>query len=84
MDLSYSREDEAFRAEVRTWLEEHLTGEFAELRGKGYDIGPEHTLKNVVLMTRSPDGTRTPLVVGVPGDREVLTEEERATGRTVR
>ena len=27
--------DEAFRAEVRAWLSEHLTGEFAELRGCG-------------------------------------------------
>ena len=29
------------------------------------------TLKNVVLMVTAPDGTRAPLVVGVPGDREV-------------
>jgi prolyl-tRNA synthetase len=29
------------------------------------------TLKNVVVMLRHTDGTRTPLVVGVPGDREV-------------
>ena len=29
------------------------------------------TLKNVVLMVTDPDGTRAPLVVGVPGDREV-------------
>ncbi len=29
------------------------------------------TLKNVVLMTQDPDGTETPLVVGIPGDREV-------------
>ncbi|RZS86960.1 prolyl-tRNA synthetase [Motilibacter rhizosphaerae] len=29
------------------------------------------TLKNVVVMLVAPDGTRTPLVVGVPGDREV-------------
>lgn len=29
------------------------------------------TLKNVVLMLTHPDGTREPLVVGVPGDREV-------------
>ncbi len=41
MDLSYSPEDEAFRAEVRSWLEEHLSGEFAELRGKG-GPGREH------------------------------------------
>ena len=35
MDLGYSDEDEAFRAEIRGWLEEHLTGEFAELKGLG-------------------------------------------------
>ncbi|AYY12772.1 proline--tRNA ligase [Actinobacteria bacterium YIM 96077] len=29
------------------------------------------TLKNVLVMVRQPDGTREPLAVGVPGDREV-------------
>ena len=29
------------------------------------------TLKNVVLMVTQPDGTRAPLVLGLPGDREV-------------
>jgi prolyl-tRNA synthetase len=29
------------------------------------------TLKNVVLMVTEPDGARSPLVIGVPGDREV-------------
>jgi prolyl-tRNA synthetase len=29
------------------------------------------TLKNVVVMIRELDGTRAPLVIGVPGDREV-------------
>ena len=41
MDLSYSDEDEAFRAEIRGWLEEHLTGEFAALKGLG-GPGKEH------------------------------------------
>ncbi len=41
MDLSYSPEDEAFRAEVRAWLEEALSGEFAGLRGRG-GPGREH------------------------------------------
>ncbi|HEX5088137.1 MAG TPA: acyl-CoA dehydrogenase family protein [Nocardioides sp.] len=40
MDLSYS-EDEAFRAEVRGWLEDHLSGEFAGLKGLG-GPGREH------------------------------------------
>ena len=35
MDLSPSADDEAFRAEVRGWLEEHLSGEFAALKGLG-------------------------------------------------
>ena len=29
------------------------------------------TLKNVVVMLRRPDGTREPLVIGLPGDREI-------------
>jgi alkylation response protein AidB-like acyl-CoA dehydrogenase len=35
MDLSYSAEDEAFRAEIRSWLEANLTGRFAALKGRG-------------------------------------------------
>ncbi len=35
MDLRFSKEEEAFRAEVRAWLEEQLAGEFRELRGRG-------------------------------------------------
>ncbi|MDN5896641.1 MAG: acyl-CoA dehydrogenase family protein [Nocardioides sp.] len=35
MDLSYSAADEAFRAEVRGWLEENLSGDFAAVRGRG-------------------------------------------------
>ena len=41
MDLTYSAADQAFRAEVRTWLEEHLRGEFAGLRGLG-GAGRDH------------------------------------------
>ncbi len=35
MDLRFTEEDEAFRGEVAQWLADHLTGEFAELRGRG-------------------------------------------------
>jgi len=35
MDLSFSAEDEAFRDEIRTWLNEHLVGDFAALKGRG-------------------------------------------------
>lgn len=36
------------------------------------------TLKNVVVMLRSPDGTTEPLAVGLPGDREVDTRRLEA------
>ena len=41
MDLRFSAEDDAFRAEVHDWLEAHLVGEFAEGRGLG-GPGREH------------------------------------------
>lgn len=34
-------------------------------------VAPSETLKNVVVTLRWPDGSHEPLVVGVPGDREV-------------
>src|SRR3954470_1921813 len=41
------------------------------LQSKGYDVDAARTLKNVVVKLRNPDGTTEPLIVGVPGDREV-------------
>ena len=35
------------------------------------DVEPAQTLKNVVVTLRHPDGRTEPLVVGVPGDREI-------------
>ncbi|MCO4743761.1 MAG: acyl-CoA dehydrogenase family protein [Proteobacteria bacterium] len=35
MNLAFSESDEAFRDEVRTWLNEHLVGEFAACKGRG-------------------------------------------------
>ncbi|WP_026211649.1 proline--tRNA ligase [Longispora albida] len=37
----------------------------------GRDITAAQTLKNVVFFVREPDGTGAPLIVGVPGDRDV-------------
>jgi alkylation response protein AidB-like acyl-CoA dehydrogenase len=41
MNLRFGEKDEAFRAEVRGWLEEHLAGQFAVLAGRG-GPGDEH------------------------------------------
>jgi alkylation response protein AidB-like acyl-CoA dehydrogenase len=35
MDLRFTPEDERFREEVRDWLETELSGDFAEVRGRG-------------------------------------------------
>ena len=37
----------------------------------GHPVDASGTLKNVVVLLRYPDGRTEPLVVGVPGDREV-------------
>ena len=47
---------------------ETLVRALAEL---GHDVPACGTLKNVVVKLRQPDGARSVLVVGVPGDREV-------------
>jgi acyl-CoA dehydrogenase len=43
VDLGFSKEDEAFRAEIRDWMESNLTGRFARLRNRG-GPGDEHSL----------------------------------------
>ena len=42
-----------------------------DLRRADREWKPADTLKNVVVMLKQPDGSREPLVVGIPGDREV-------------
>lgn len=37
------------------------------------------TLKNVIVVLRHPDGTREPLAIGIPGDREV--DQKRLEGQ---
>jgi prolyl-tRNA synthetase len=41
------------------------------LQSKGYDITAAQTLKNVVVKLRYPDGVIEPIVIGLPGDREI-------------
>jgi alkylation response protein AidB-like acyl-CoA dehydrogenase len=48
VDLPYTAADEAFRAEIRAWLHDHLTGEFAEAKGLG-GPGREHEAFDVRL-----------------------------------
>ena len=43
MDLRFSPQDEAFRHEAAAWLDHHLSGEFAGVRGRG-GPGDEHAL----------------------------------------
>ena len=43
MNTRFSEEDEAFRREIAAWLADNLTGEFAELRGRG-GPGDDHAL----------------------------------------
>jgi alkylation response protein AidB-like acyl-CoA dehydrogenase len=43
MDLHFSEADEAFRKDIAQWLAENLTGEFAQLCGRG-GPGDEHAL----------------------------------------
>jgi alkylation response protein AidB-like acyl-CoA dehydrogenase len=35
VDIGFTEEEEAFAAQIRGWLEDNLTGEFAHLKGKG-------------------------------------------------
>ena len=48
MEVSRTPAEEAFADEVRTWLEEHLVGEFADLRGRG-GVGQEDVEAEVLL-----------------------------------
>ncbi len=43
MDARFTEEDERFRGEIASWLEEHLRGDFEVVRGRG-GPGDEHAL----------------------------------------
>jgi prolyl-tRNA synthetase len=57
-------------------LVDHLNEAFPR-RDRPWDAGD--TLKNVVVVLRHPDGTREPVAIGLPGDREV--DEKRLGGQ---
>ena len=65
MDFRFSAEDEAFRAEVRGWLDAHLTGEFADLKGAG-GPGREHEGFDVRLAWEKLLGEHRWIGVGWP------------------
>jgi prolyl-tRNA synthetase len=57
-------------------LVDHLNEHFP--RGdRAWNAGD--TLKNVIIVLKHPDGTREPLAIGLPGDREV--DERRLAGQ---
>ncbi len=56
----------------------HLNAAFPRSDGRPWAAGD--TLKNVIVMLRHPDGTREPLAIGLPGDRDV---DEKRLGAQV-
>jgi alkylation response protein AidB-like acyl-CoA dehydrogenase len=85
VDLRFTAEDEAFRDEVRSWLTEHLVGEFAELRGAG-GPGREHEGFDVRLAWERLLGAHgwigigwpAPYGRGLPLMQQVIFHEEYA------
>jgi len=65
VDFRFSAEDEAFRAEVRDWLDAHLAGEFADLKGAG-GPGREHEGFDVRLAWEKLLGEHRWIGVGWP------------------
>jgi len=50
-------------------LVDHLNARFPREDGRAWS--PGDTLKNVIVTVKHPDGTREPVAIGVPGDRDV-------------
>ena len=57
-------------------LVDHLNDKFPR-EDRPWDAGD--TLKNVIVVLKHPDGTREPVAIGLPGDREV--DEKRLGGQ---
>ena len=67
MDLRDSPDDAAFRREARAWLEEHLSGEFAGVRGAGR-VGNEHVERDQRLAWERHLGRSGWTCVGWPAE----------------
>lgn len=89
MDLHFSAEDEAFRAEARAWLTDALTGEFEVVRGRG-GPGDEHSLFNQRWVWEQHMGAHGWTCLGWPGEhggrdlslhQQVIWYEEYARAR---
>ncbi len=57
-------------------LVDHLNAELPRDDGRSWNAGD--TLKNVLVVLKHADGTREPLAIGLPGDREV--DQKRLEG----
>ena len=81
MDLRFSQEDEAFRAEVAAWLADNLKGEFASVRGRG-GPGDEHALFDERLAWERHIGPAGWTCVGWPtehGGRGAVARSSRSS-----
>ena len=79
MDLRFSDQDEAFRAEARAWLTEQLDGDFAGVRGRG-GPGDEHALFDERLAWEQHLTTR---LTGAPLVMEVIIDAESILHQTM-
>lgn len=88
MDIEYNDEEEAFRAEVRAFLDEKLPAETAEKMHKGEDISPEEIVNwHRALNERGWAAMHWPVEYGGTGWSPVqkhIFEEETAKARAPR
>ena len=67
MDLRFTEQEQAFRAEVREWLAEHLRGDYAQLGAAGgpggtggtWGGGEGGTGESSMTASKTPDTTIT-------------------------
>ena len=81
MDLQHSVDDEAFRAEVRAFLEAHLPADIAHRHALGFHPVPKADLLawNRILAEKGWAAPHWPVAYGGPG-----RSEERRVGKECR